>query len=461
MPNPRSPWRIIAASIIPLGLLAVACGVSGTPAVTPALLFPGGATATVAPAPAASTSVVASAPEAATATSALSLPALDKMSLWTGGTHLRGANLYQRHVYPEIDGTEFLGPGPVGPPVTLADLQALAAQGANYVNISGPGIYTERPPYQPDPAMVSYWDGIIGMAEQADLFVVITFREGPGRNDFAIIGVEGWGDDSMILNTVWSDPAAQDAWVQMWRYTADRYKDRKVVVGYDLMCEPNSNEIFDMWDAPTFYAAHAGSSYDWNQLFPRILAAIREVDASTPVLVGGNSYSDPMWLPYTPVQPDPRVVYTFHQYTPHEYTHQEPPATRAYPGQFDANYDGAPDQVDRAWLERMLMDSKRFADVSKVSLAVNEYGAVRWVPGAETFLRDEMDIFEQSGWNYAIWAWEPAWPFWVEQVTDFNLRFGPDPQSTAEVSPNPLMDVLRSFWARNIVRPSNFSAGNP
>jgi hypothetical protein len=459
----RSPWRIIAASFLPLGLLAAACGVTGAPTVSPAPLFPDGSSAAVQPAPAGSTLPAPSAPGAATATSAAvsGLPTLDKWSLWTGGTHLRGADLYQRRVYPALDGADAMGPGPVGPPYTLADLQALAAQGANYVNISGPGIYTEQPPYGPDPAMVAYWDGMLGLAEQADLFVVITFRTGPGRSEFAIIGVEDWADPSYLVNTVWSDPAAQDAWVQMWRYTADRYKGRVAVAGYDLMCEPNSNEIFDQWDAPTFYAAHAGSSYDWNQFFPRIISAIREVDPATPILVGGNSYSDPMWLPYTPVQPDPRVVYTFHQYMPYEYTHQDPPAAYGYPGTFDVNSDGAPDPFDRNWLGLVLMDSKRFADVSKVSLAVNEFGVERWVPGAEAFLRDELDLFEQFGWNHAIWVWDPAWVPWYSQITEFNYRFGTDPQSRADVNPNPLMDVLRSFWARNTVRPSNFSAANP
>nr|HID13007.1 hypothetical protein [Anaerolineae bacterium] len=44
--------------------------------------------------------------------------AVDKWALWAGGTKLRGANIYQRRVYPELDGPTFMGPGPVGPPYT-------------------------------------------------------------------------------------------------------------------------------------------------------------------------------------------------------------------------------------------------------------------------------------------------------------------------------------------------------
>ena len=41
---------------------------------------------------------------------------IDKWSLWTEGTRLRGANIYQRRVYSELDGPDFMGHGAVGPP---------------------------------------------------------------------------------------------------------------------------------------------------------------------------------------------------------------------------------------------------------------------------------------------------------------------------------------------------------
>jgi hypothetical protein len=40
----------------------------------------------------------------------------EKLSLWTDGTRLRRANVYQRRVYPELGGDEFVGADPVGPP---------------------------------------------------------------------------------------------------------------------------------------------------------------------------------------------------------------------------------------------------------------------------------------------------------------------------------------------------------
>ncbi len=109
---------------------------------------------------------------------------LDKRELWVDSAQLRGANIWQRIVIPDLDGAEFLGSDYVGPPYTQEDINRLAALGANYVNISGPGLFTEDPPYQLDLQVQAHLDRLLDMIQKADLFAVITFRTGPGRSDF-------------------------------------------------------------------------------------------------------------------------------------------------------------------------------------------------------------------------------------------------------------------------------------
>jgi len=400
---------------------------------------------------------------------------LDKWTLWSGGTHLRGANIYQRRVYPELDGPDFYGPGPVGPPYKQADFDALAAMGANYVNISHPGLFEEEPPYALDEGIQANLDRLLGMAAQADLFAVITFRTGPGRSEFwAFWGEDtesdpdgGWFDPGYYNNRVWGEQAAQDAWVAMWRYTAQRYKDNPIVIGYDLMCEPNSNEVgsyplgdpLDIWDPAEFYSQYGGTLYDWNQLYPDIVAAIRQVDPKTPILIGGNGYSAVDWLPYLTPTDDARTVYTIHQYDPFVYTHQEPPdLDNTYPGTFDADWDGVPDRVDRNWLADLLAPVDEFMAAHGVPVAANEYGVMRWEPGADMFMADQMDLFEQRGLNYALWLWETSWEPIQEEIDAFNFRHGPDPDNHQDVSESDLITVIRTAWQRNTVRPPRMTS---
>jgi hypothetical protein len=398
----------------------------------------------------------------ATATEDVETTAADKWWLWANGTQLRGANIWQRIVVPELDGPEFLGSAYIGPPYTQADFDKLAALGANYVNLSHPGLFTESPPYVLDEQVQANLDRLVEMAAQADLFVVITFRTGPGRSDFTFYrdGAGDWFDPDLLIERVWSDQEAQDAWVEMWRYTAERYRDNPVVVGYDLMCEPNSNDVaLGSYEPEEFYPQYADSVYDWNQFYPRMVAGIREVDRDMPILVNAMSWGAVRWLLYLKPIDDPRIVYTAHQYEPQsQYTHQEPPpAVNTYPGNFDLDWDGEPDPFDRAWLEDLLSIPAGFQQKYGVPVAVNEFGVLRWVPNAANFMHDEMDIFERLGINHALWIWDPDWPPWTDSANGFNFRAGPDPENAASMK-NALQDVILEFWARNTVRPSGFGA---
>jgi hypothetical protein len=383
---------------------------------------------------------------------------IDKLSLWdmADGPHLRGANIIQMRVYPELDGTEFKGSGPVGPPFVQADFDRLAEFGANYVNISHPGLFTESPPYELDAGVQENLDNLLEMITRADLFAVITFRTGPGRNEFAIHPEEmgSWYPAHMLINTVWKNQAAQSAWREMWRHTAQRYRANPVVIGYDLMCEPNSNEYLDEWDPEEFYSRYGETLHDWNAMYPPIIDAIREVDTQTPILVGGMAYSAVEWLSYIETTSDQRTVYMFHQYAPIVYTHQRPSQNRTYPGEYDVDWDGEPDRFDRSWLDHLLHTVDDFASTHNVPSAVNEFGVNRWVPGGATFMRDLMELFEERGLNHALWVWAPSWEPYSTVIDDMNFRHGPDPNNHVDVSSSDLMDVILGFWNRNTLRPS-------
>jgi endoglucanase len=383
---------------------------------------------------------------------------VDKWSLWASGkTQLRGANIYQRVVLPDLDGEEFLGSDPFGPPFTQEDFDRLAALGANYVNISGPGLYGWDPPYGVNEAAVAHMDNLLAMIEKADMFAVITARSGPGRSPFAITRWVTGKDKDLLVETLWEDEAAQQAYVDMWRYTADHYRDNPIVVGYDLMCEPNVVAQFEIWEPDEFYAQYGGTSYDWNQLHPRITAAIREVDADTPILVGGEGWSGLRWLPYVEPTGDPHSVYMVHQYEPQDdYTHQRKNGKNTYPDSFDLDWDGSPDPFDRNWLDGFLMTIDEYQQEHDVIVGVNEFGVHRWVPGGAQFMTDQMDLFEERGMNHALWSWDPSWEYWTEEVNDFNFRFGPDPKNISEV-PNELMEAIKANWSLNTIFPSTYA----
>ncbi|MEA3349003.1 MAG: hypothetical protein U9Q82_00105 [Chloroflexota bacterium] len=67
-------------------------------------------------------------------------------------------------------------------------------------------------------------------------------------------------------------------------------------------------------------------------------------------------------------------------------------------------------------------------------------------------MRDQLDLFEQRGLNYAVWMWYPDWAPMAEGDDTFNFHFGPDPENLSNVA-NDLQVVYQEFWGRNAVRP--------
>jgi hypothetical protein len=322
----------------------------------------------------------------------------EKWDLWRAATCLRGANIWQARVSPD-DG---MGPGPVGPPYRPTDLPDLAAWGANYVNISHPGVFNEipdaNPAYHFDQTVFNNLDQLITRCDQADLFVVVAFRTGPGRAEEVF--------DGGSTAPVWSSPDARDAWVNMWQETANRLKGRKNVVGYDLMVEPETKD-----------------HKTWNDLATRIITAIRREDPKTPILVEVADWSTVDSLPCAGRFDDSKIVYAVHQYEPYKYTHQKQSANIPY----------------RGGLESLYQRINGFKDNRGAVIAVNEFGVMRWAPGASRFLETEFDLIERLGACHALWLWETSFPL---NYNEFNYR---------RASPE-LINTIKRNWGDNRIR---------
>ncbi len=51
---------------------------------------------------------------------------------------------------------------------------------------------------------------------------------------------------------------------------------------------------------------------------------------------------------------------------------------------------------------------------------------------------------------------------WVStDVHAFNFRLGPDPNNRTDVASSSLIKVIKKYWGRNTIRPSNASFAQP
>ncbi len=327
-----------------------------------------------------------------------------KFDLWSGSTTLRGANMVYRERIPVFDG----GPGSEFVPQYEAGiLQALRAAGANVVVLSMPGPYGVEPPYGRATHPVRLLDELIDMAEDAGLFVVLSFRTAPGRNETDI-------NDFLPVPVARSlyrpNDAAQAAFVQMWQFVATRCVERPSVVGYDLLVEPHS--LTDGSEDEDLFRAN------WRQLCQQTIAAIRAVDEDTPILVEPASWASPAALAQWQMPNGSKLVASVHQYEPFAYTQGQLAAGAAFDFALTEQAYGQVDGFKLAF--------------PGVPVAVTEFGVKHTAAQAADFLARQLDLIEARSCNHMIWAWG-------EDSDDFDVRSAV------------LLPTLQATWAKNTV----------
>jgi len=222
----------------------------------------------------------------------------------------------------------------------------------------------------------------------------------------------------------------------LWTYVAKRFGTHPWLIGYGFLGEPHTaNEV-----------TH------WHQdVLPVLIKAIREIDRDTFIVVE----SAPWALPegYTSLRPvnDAKLVYSFHFYAPHNYTHQGTGVSRAhlkgklvYPGVLRM-FDGSPKiQWDKEQMRRNVAPVRAFQEKYGVRVLAGEFSAIRWAPGAARWLADSISLFEEYGWSwcyhsYGGWnGWNPT--FDAGDVTNNEVNGGKETDR---------LRVLKEGWSRN------------
>jgi hypothetical protein len=206
-----------------------------------------------------------------------------------------------------------------------------------------------------------------------------------------------------------------DRVTMLWRKLAAHYATRDPErVFFEIMNEPEEPD-----------------PYRWAGIQARVAAAIREVAPKHTIIATGPNYSDIVDLLTQHPLADGNVIYNFHFYDPHEFTHQGAgwgtpwwiyehgipyPATESSMAELVKE---VPDEADRFHLEnywldhwdahriRLLIDeAAAWGHENNVPLICNEFGAFRPVtdPTSRTnWLRDVRTALEADGVDWAMW----------------------------------------------------------
>jgi endoglucanase len=208
---------------------------------------------------------------------------------------------------------------------------------------------------------------------------------------------------------------AVDRLTMLWRKLAAHYAGRDPErVFFEVLNEPEVND-----------------AYRWAGIQARVAAAIRQAAPRNTIIAAGANYSDIVDLLALQPLSDGNVIYNFHFYDPHQFTHQGASWGLTwwsythdipYPapeGSMQAALQQVPDAVSRYqlenyWLEhwdahriRLLVDeAAAWGRENHVPLICNEFGAYRNFSdpvSRATWIHDARTAFEADGIGWAMW----------------------------------------------------------
>ena len=141
------------------------------------------------------------------------------------------------------------------------------------------------PDYALDSLFLFFLDQVVDWAEELELHLIL--------------------DNHTFDPAVDTDPDVGDILVPVWRQMAAHYADRSEFIYFEVLNEP-----------------HGIAESTWNAIQQRVIDAIREVDQTHTIVVGGANFNSFNSLQYIPEFADTNLIYTYHFYDPFLLTHQ-------------------------------------------------------------------------------------------------------------------------------------------
>ncbi len=255
-------------------------------------------------------------------------------------------------------------------------------------------------------------DQLLAWGEQYGVKVAIDLHTPPG----------GWTASGMRM---FHEKKYFDHFVEVWKRIAARYRGNPAVWGYDLINEP----------------VQGGSApYDYWTIQKTAAEAVRAIDPDTPVIIESNEADRPQSFVYlSPLAMD-NVVYQVHMYMPMAFTHQgvaTPEPLVAYPGVISGV------KWDKEAIRAMVQPVRDFQLRHNARIYVGEFSAAIWAPGAERYLNDCIEVFEEYGWDWSYHAFR-EWPGWSIE------HEGENRNSMRPSKNNPRKEVLLKYFKTNL-----------
>lgn len=202
------------------------------------------------------------------------------------------------------------------------------------------------------------------------------------------------------------DPAVMETrLVNMWRQIASRYRDRSPRLLFELLNEPHGRL----------------DGEPWNQLAPKVLAAVRATNPDRAVLIGPGEWNSVYQLKRLRLPPDRNIIVAVHNYDPFNFTHQ---GVEHLAKPFPLGTTCC-DAAQRKAITDALDTARAWSAANGYPLHLGEFGTYEKVdmPSRVAYTRFVRDEAERRGIPWTFWefasefgVWSPKTGEWIEPL---------------------------------------------
>lgn len=282
--------------------------------------------------------------------------------------------------------------------ITERDIAYIASLGMDHVRLGFDQIVLEERPYVYREKILGLLQDFVGWCKKYGLRPVLNMHKAVGN--YCDIPEECG---------LMQDAELQNRFVAVWTMLENAFSGEEDVV-FELL-----NEV-----------VHS-TAEEWDFVARKTVDAIRALNKNRWIVLGGIDYNNPSGLERLKLLEDDRIIYTFHCYAPHEFTHQRGVLSAAnlyynrempYPTDDIERYrdfhrlhgwNGAYadlSRMDIRFLRQYLQPVKAFVEEHPDKILwCGEFGTIRHckLPYRENWMRDVIALCKEWDVPYSVW----------------------------------------------------------
>jgi len=282
--------------------------------------------------------------------------------------------------------------------ITRRDVDYIASLGMDHIRLGFDQVVLEEKPGVCRERIWKLLDAFVGWCESAGVNIVFNMHKAIGNYC-----------DIKEPVSLMDSPELQERFLAVWTAFEERYRD-KPAIAFELL-----NEVRDIDPAL------------WNDLADRTVAAIRKLNPTRKIVIGSICWNSCPHLKDLKLYDDPNIIYTWHFYSPFEFTHQRGVLQSGplyynrempYPGDIEryrdfqryVNNDPNPypgfERMDREFLRNEMAPAFEFAARHPEKIVwCGEFGTIRHCPlkYRENYMRDVISLLKEHDMAYCVW----------------------------------------------------------